>query len=168
MKIRVLRVRLERILPVVSVFVAMVLTACGIQGVSTDSSVLDTTISDRISRTTPVIVRLTKTETDEENPVWSPDGTRLAFESSRDGNKEIYTMDADGNHTRDLTQNPANDDDPIWSPDSKQLLFVSNRDGNKEIYVMDSDGASQRNLSRNAANDRWPVWSYDGLQVMFI
>jgi len=103
------------------------LIGCGMHHGMTEPSIADPIISERIHQTTPAIVRITRTETDEENPVWSPDGTRLAFESRRDGNKEIYTMDAGGEHTRNLTRNPADDDDPIWSPDGQRLIFVSNR-----------------------------------------
>jgi TolB protein len=50
------------------------------------------------------------------NPAWSPDGTRIAFQSNHDGNWEIYVMNADGSGQTNLTNNPANDDFPIWQP----------------------------------------------------
>ena len=54
----------------------------------------------------------------EENflPVWSPDGTQIAFQSNRDGNAEIYVMNRDGSNIRRLTNNPAIDTTPTWSP----------------------------------------------------
>jgi Tol biopolymer transport system component len=52
----------------------------------------------------------------DNNPVWSPDGTKIAFVSDRDGNSEIYVMDADGRHLINVTQNDANDYAPLWSP----------------------------------------------------
>lgn len=49
-------------------------------------------------------------------PAWSPDGTEIAFLSTRDGNEEIYVMNADGTGVRRLTDDPADDVDPAWSP----------------------------------------------------
>ena len=49
-------------------------------------------------------------------PVWSPDGSKIAFESNRDGNAEVYVMNADGSALRNLTNNPAIDFAPAWRP----------------------------------------------------
>jgi len=68
-------------------------------------------------------------------PAWSPDGTRLAFMSNRDGNWEIYLVGADGQGLRRFTVNPANDGMPAWSPDGKAIAFLSDRDGQWSIYV---------------------------------
>ena len=65
---------------------------------------------------------------------------RLLFSSNRDGNWEIYMMNADGSNQINLTHHPADDRGPVWSPDGKRVAFFSNRDGNEEIYVMYSDG----------------------------
>jgi Tol biopolymer transport system component len=61
-----------------------------------------------------VVRRLTNNHVWDESPAWSPDGTRIAFQSRRDGNWEIYVMNADGSGVRRLTTNPANDLDPDW------------------------------------------------------
>jgi len=50
----------------------------------------------------------------DRNPSWSPDGKRIAFESNRDGNWEIYVMNANGRNQRRLTNNPALDFSPVW------------------------------------------------------
>ncbi len=73
-------------------------------------------------------------------PAWSPDGTRIAFESDRDGDDEIFVMKADGTQVRQLTDNDDRDSGPAWSPDGKHIAFVSNRYGNSEIFVMNADG----------------------------
>ena len=70
-------------------------------------------------------------------PVWSPDGKRIAFTSSRDGNYEIYLMDAGGGNVRNLTNHPAQDNYAAWSPDGRRLAFISNRDGAYNVYVTD-------------------------------
>jgi TolB protein len=92
------------------------------------------------------------------DPAWSSDGRRIAFGSNRDGDCEIYVMDADGKNQRNLTENPAEDWGAAWSPDGQRIAFVSNRDGNSEIYVMDADGNNQRRLTNNPANDDSPDW----------
>jgi Tol biopolymer transport system component len=89
-------------------------------------------------------------------PVWSPDGHRIAFTSLRDGDREIYVMNADGSHQSRLTNNPARDDDPSWSPNGRQILFASDRDGDAEIYRMDADGSRVRQITDNAALDFQP------------
>jgi hypothetical protein len=88
---------------------------------------------------------------------WAQAG-RIAFASNRDGNFEIYVMNADGSGVTRLTNNPANDW-PSWSPDGKRIAFDSNRDGNFEIYVMNADGSGQTNLTNNQAEDWGPSWS---------
>ena len=71
------------------------------------------------------------------SPRWSPDGKRIAFTSNRDGNYEIYVMNADGSGQRNLTQHRAQDNYAAWSPDSKRIAFISNRGGGYDVYVME-------------------------------
>ena len=85
--------------------------------------------------------------------------TKIAFTSNRDGNDEIYVMNADGTNPVNLTNNPAEDrGPPIWSPDGTQIFFGSNRDGNFEVYVMNADGSNPVNLTNNPAEDNFPSW----------
>jgi Tol biopolymer transport system component len=88
---------------------------------------------------------------------------KIAFSSDRDGNTEIYVMNAqDGSNQTNLTMNPAFDFDPSWSPDGTKIAFSSDRDGNTEIYVMNAqDGSNQARLTDNAAaSDALPDWMY--------
>jgi Tol biopolymer transport system component len=105
---------------------------------------------------------------DVQAPAWSRDGRTIVFVSWRDGNGEVYAMNADSSGPRNLTQNPAEDVRPAWSPDGRRLVFVSQRDGNSEIYVMNADGSGQRNLTRNRAKDDLPTWSPDGRRIAFL
>ena len=93
--------------------------------------------------------------------------TKIAFHSNRDGNYEVYVMNADGSSQTRLTNNPAYDGDPAWSPDGSRITFQSNRDGNYEIYVMNADGSGQARLTTNPAHDSWPAWSPDGSKIAF-
>lgn len=92
---------------------------------------------------------------------------KIAFVSDRDGNPEIYTINADGSGETRLTNNPANDYAPAWSPDGERIAFYSERDGNAEIYVMNADGTGQTNLTNNPAADYAPAWSPDGKRIAF-
>jgi Tol biopolymer transport system component len=102
--------------------------------------------------------RLTYNNTNDFKPTWSPDGQKLAFVSERDGNMEIYLMDADGSHIRRLTYDAAADSSPNWSSDGSEIVFVSNRHRNGEIFVMTADGSNVRRLTYNSAVDQSPVW----------
>jgi membrane protein DedA with SNARE-associated domain/Tol biopolymer transport system component len=89
---------------------------------------------------------------------WSPDGSRLAFTSIRDGNVEIYVMKDDGSGVLRLTNDPADDLMPAWSPDGTRLVFQSNRDGNWEIYTTNVDGTGLSNLTRTPSDETAPAW----------
>jgi Tol biopolymer transport system component len=78
----------------------------------------------------------------------------MAFVSDRDGNGEIYVMNADGSAQRRLTRNPASDGPPVWSPDGRKIAFVRVTDDltfGSEIYVMNADGSGQRRLTPRAS-----------------
>ena len=92
---------------------------------------------------------------------------QIAFTSNRDGDYEIYVMDADGGNQLNITNNRHDDWSPSWSPDGKQITFMSDRDGNFEIYVMDADGGNQLNLTNNPDDDRYPSWSPNGERIAF-
>src|SRR6185503_7112081 len=96
-----------------------------------------------------------------------PSNGRIAFDSNRTGNDEIFVMNADGSNQINLSNNPAHDNNPSWSPDGKKIAFVSNRDGNDEIYVMNADGSNQTRLTNNGSADRTPSWSPDGTKIAF-
>ena len=85
--------------------------------------------------------------------------TKIAFQSFRDGNFEIYIMNADGSDQTRLTNNPAFDQYPSLSRDGKKITFVSNRDGNSEIYVMNADGSEIRNLTNSPFGEGYSYWS---------
>ena len=91
----------------------------------------------------------------------------ITFTSERDGNSEIYIMNADGSDPQRLTDNPAYDAWPVWSPDGSQIAFTSTRNGKADIYVMDANGSNLRQLTHHSAGDIWPDWSPDGTRIAF-
>jgi Tol biopolymer transport system component len=94
---------------------------------------------------------------------------RIAFQSSRDGNAEIYLMNADGSGQTRLTTDPAFDGTPAISPDGTRILFESQRDETPmmDIYVMNLDGTGQVNLTNHPAWDERPRWSPNGTRILF-
>lgn len=111
--------------------------------------------------------RLTDNPAHDDSPTWSADGKQVAFMSRRDGNREIYIMEADGRNQRNLTNHPAQDRDPAFSPNGKQIAFRSNRDGNYEIYLMTSEGRNVSRITENPAQDARPRWSPDGKKLAY-
>ena len=91
---------------------------------------------------------------------------KLVFETNRDGNAEIYTMNADGTNRIDLTRNPAEDTDPRWSTDGARIVFASDRSGNFQIYTMNADGSGVTRVTHDSNDDRRPTWTADG-RILF-
>jgi Tol biopolymer transport system component/DNA-binding winged helix-turn-helix (wHTH) protein len=116
-------------------------------------------------------VRLTNNPAWDAGPIWSPDGTRIAFFSRRDckdGAAAIHVMNADGGNVMRLTECQTFVDCVSWSPDDRKLLYVSDRDGNFEIYAINADPSHQTNVTRHPAEDIEPAWSRDGKTIAFI
>ena len=113
---------------------------------------------------------LVRTQVDwkDGSPAWSPDGTRIAFYSERDGNAEIYVMNADGTGVTRLTRTPADEGYPAWAPDGRTISFDSDRDGNFDVFAMDPDGRNVRPLTRERARDVSATWSPDGRAIVFM
>ena len=89
------------------------------------------------------------------------DGQRIAFQSSRAGNYEIYVMASDGSNPHRLTDHPADDWFPSWSPDGRHIDYGSGRAGNYAIYVMGPDGSNPRNLTNDSYRHYYPSCSPD-------
>jgi serine/threonine protein kinase len=88
----------------------------------------------RISRTGQSRLRLTSGSARDANPVYTPDGDWILFETNRDGHYDIYAMRPDGSGLRNLTNHPADDQLPMVSPDGQWIIFQSRRSGNWDIY----------------------------------
>ncbi|MCH7744877.1 MAG: PD40 domain-containing protein [Chloroflexi bacterium] len=106
-------------------------------------------------------------KSDDWNPSWSPDGSKIAFVSKRNGISEIYVINADGSEPTRLTFNKSRDWDSTWSPDGSKIAFASRRDADFEIYVMNADGSEPTRLTHNDVPDWNPTWSPDGSKIAF-
>ena len=135
------------------------MTATAVAGLPTNTPIPVVTETP-IPPTMPVV----PTSTDSVGP--NLNGL-IAFESNRDGNSEIYVMNAFDQTVTRLTDNPAVDTQPALAPDAVQIVYVTNQDGNNEIYLTGVDRRTPMNLTNNQADDQSPTWSPDGEWVAF-
>jgi WD40 repeat protein len=111
--------------------------------------------------------RITDSAGDDRSGAWSPDGTRLAFDSTRDGNTELYVIDADGTHPVRLTDTPSSEWAASWSPDGTRIAYTSDAAGTANIWMMNADGSNPRQLTFDPDGNLGPTWSPDGSRIAF-
>jgi Tol biopolymer transport system component len=111
--------------------------------------------------------RLTSGNTRDRQPVYSPDGSRIAFSSNRSGNMDLWLLDVRSGALRQVTDDPAQDWDPGFTPDGKQLLWSSDRSGNLEIWIAGTDGSGARQLTRDGVDAENPTMTRDGSYVVY-
>ena len=122
--------------------------------------------SDRI----PMVRQLTANNEDfEANPIFSPDGNWILFESDVTGNRDLWLIPVTGGEPRQLTSNKGFDSAPFWSPDGTRIVFESDRTGYKNIWIIDlnSPESDPVPLTSGAWDDADPVWSPDGNWVAY-
>ena len=100
----------------------------------------------------------------DREPDWSADGLRIAFASNRDGDYEIFVMDADGSNQTQVTFNTTDDRHPTWSPDSSQIAF----ERGSQIWRMSADGSNETQLTNPPTENLEPSWSPDGSRIAFM
>ncbi len=120
--------------------------------------------ADGSNEADPVV---TSTQWDMQ-PQFSPDGSRLAFISTRSGSTEIWTAKGDGSNPIQLTSlGGPHTSQPRWSPDGKHISFVSRPEGQADVYVVAASGSPPRRLTSHALDEMAPSWSADGRWIYF-
>jgi TolB protein len=118
--------------------------------------------------TAGVATLLTDSDGRNRAPVWSPDGTQIAFRSSRDGDSEIFVVDYDGSDLRQITDNDYDDAFPTWAPDSSRIAFAGEAGDDFEIFVASVEGGDPVQITDNDFDDFFPVWSPADETVAFV
>src|SRR3989441_3827634 len=114
------------------------------------------------------LTKLTPDTTSASDPAFSPDGSRIAFVSQRDGNAEIYIMNADGTGSTRVTNDPQPDGRPSFTPDGQALVFHSARTaGKQQIWAVNVDGSGVTQLTRDSINSS-PTISPDGQTIAYV
>jgi Tol biopolymer transport system component len=110
--------------------------------------------------------RLTTDTASHESPTWSPDGSRMAFESNRGGRAGIWILEANGT-TVPVNTGLAAEFGPRWSPDAKRLVFSSPIAGMMQLFSINADGTDRRIITNGSPGDYDPDWSPDGKKIAF-
>lgn len=111
-------------------------------------------------------VNLTNHPSADKYGSWSPDGTKVLFQSNRSGNFQLFIIDIDSGELTQLTDNEGDNIHGDWSVNN-QIVFISDRDGEYELFTMNADGTDQRQITFNEDKDVLPSWSPDGKRIAF-
>jgi len=93
---------------------------------------------------------------ESRQPVWSPDGARIAFQSFRDGTWHIWSIAREGGDVRQVTFGPFDDREPDYAGDGKGIVFSSDRSGNYDIWQIDLASGALTQLTTDPAEDAMP------------
>ena len=133
-------------------------------------------IRDRIYTVSPdgqSLTQLTNSPGWDGEPVWSPDGSRIAFSSSRSGDRDIFVMNADGSELMTVVRGPGDQRRPSWSPDGSSIAYVSDErfvgalGAPSNVFVADLGAGRSQMLSDTIVGKGKPVWLPDGSRVIF-
>ncbi len=114
------------------------------------------------------IMLMTRNDSLNLTPRWSPDGKFLAYVSYRDGNPDLYLLDVTCGRRSKISSLPGLNISPAWAPDGKSIALVLSKEGTTDIYVMHLDGTGLRQLTHGNAISVSPSWSPNGRQLAFV
>ena len=114
------------------------------------------------------IRQITRNQSINISPVWTPDGKRIAFTSYLKRNPDLYLIDLDGKNQTRFLSHPGLNTSPAWSPDGKQIALMLGMEGKSDIYLLDAQGNNPRKLTKGHGNEASPTWSPDGKRIAFV
>jgi tricorn protease len=123
-----------------------------------------------VPRTGGPAARLTTGPGEETNPVFSPDGSMVAFSGRYDGNVDVFVVPSTGGVPRRLTWHPGVDAVQGWAPDGKRVLFGSWRSaapaGYQQLFTIGLDGGAEQRLPLPIAYEG--AFSPDGTRIAYV
>ncbi len=132
-----------------------------------DVNIWRITLAERAEHA-PAPSRFVSSTRSDWNPQYSPDGRRVAFESTRTGESAIWVASADGTNAEKIFSRAGKHaGTPRWAPDSQRIAFDSTAEGNFDIFVIEPGGALLLRLTTDASDDVMPSWSPDGSEIFF-
>lgn len=108
-------------------------------------------------------IQLARGLAEVDGPVWSPDGTRLAYATTSGETSAIFLVGIDGTKTRQVATGRS----PAWSPDGTTIAFAAREKGNEEIFAVNPDAPPAKRLTAHPARDFSPLWAPDGAHIAF-
>lgn len=112
-------------------------------------------------------------EADSVLPAWSPDNSRIAFQTKRDGGDyQVYVMDSNGNGKQRLSDGKGYAGQPAWSPDGMNIIYVSGEKADpgtaKELFIVPASGGAPRQITSLGKDLSRPAWSPDGRNIVYV
>jgi TolB protein len=120
-----------------------------------------------VQASTGEVKNLSNNKSVEVEPVWSPDGARIAFVSDREGAQDIWTMKPDGTDAQQLTKKQGISSNLRWSPDGSRIAFVSAKAGRDQVYTVEVATGKVAQVTTDAIGARQPAWAPDGKKLSF-
>ncbi len=112
--------------------------------------------------------RITNSKGIDVSPSFSPDGSKMAFVSSRNGAPQIFIQDVQSGETKRLTFNGKYNTQPSWSPTGDKIAYSTMQSkGEIDLFVINPDGSGLQQLTRKSGENEHPSWSPDGGMIVF-
>jgi TolB protein len=124
-------------------------------------------VSPETGKPTGEAVELITTTREDSRASWSPDGTKIAFNSDRGGDMNIWLYSFSDSSTKQLTRGPGGDFQATWSPDGKRLVFFSSRSGNADLWELELETSALKPLTSGSAIEINPFYSPDGKYIAY-
>jgi TolB protein len=114
------------------------------------------------------VKQITRNQSINLSPTWSPEGRRIAFTSYLRRNPDLYLIDLDGKNPQILSRYSGLNVSPSWSPDGKKIALMMGMEGKSDIYLIDPNGGNPKRLTKGHGNEASPTWSPDGEWIAFV